>query len=121
MSLIDRLKPTPVKLGAAFLLLFLLIPAVQLTQSGCQDYARLPYGDGAQPPKCLDGARTMFSYVLLKGHITKELESYGGWGWKLYEQPLYPNLIGGVLLSYLASALAVSYVRPRRLEVKTKD
>ncbi len=113
MSLSARLKPTPAKLGVALLLLFFLVPAVQLSHPQCQDYAKLPHGDGAPAAKCLDGTRTLFTYALLKGHITKELDSYGGWDWKLYEQPLYLNLIGGAALSYLVVALVISYVRPK--------
>jgi hypothetical protein len=118
MSLASKLKPTPIKLGLAFLLLFFLVPVVQLSHPQCGDYAGLPHGDGAPAVRCLDGNRTLFSYVLLKGHFTRELNSYGGWDWKLYEQPLYLNIIAGAALSYLVAALAMGYFRPKQLSAK---
>ncbi len=114
MSLSAKLKPTPIKLGAAFLLFFFLVPVVQLSHLQCQDYAKLPHGDGAPAVKCLDGTRTPFSYILLKGRFTKELNSYGGWDWRLYEQPLYANLVVGGMLSYLIASFTISYIRPKQ-------
>ena len=113
MTLVVKLKLTWAKLGTALLLLFFLVPVVQLSQPQCQDNAKLPHGDGAPAVKCLDGIRTPFTYVLLKGHFTRELASYGGWDWTLYEQPLYISITGGAVLSYLIAAFTIGYLRPK--------